>query len=152
MSYIEKHLLQQEEIRFTTTPSKRRNIFMYATIFFIFLMGVIMFFTDAWWLTILFIFFVIVLLFYTFPIHYEEYSVTNKRIVLKYWFIRTHATEIMAKDIVTMSINRGIFDVFFKSGQMVLITNSWNRISFDSVDNYEEFRSAIYALREDKER
>ncbi|MFA6080545.1 MAG: hypothetical protein WC753_03660 [Candidatus Gracilibacteria bacterium] len=58
----------------------------------------------------------------------------------------------MAKDIVTMSINRGIFDVFFKSGQMVLITNSGNRISFDSVDNYEEFRSAIYALREDKER
>ena len=139
MSYVEKHLMANENIIYQTKLSWTEYLKHVLTL----LVGLILLVANGPW-GIIFIVFAILSAGMTYlKIKTSEFAVTDKRVLIKVGLLTTKSLETMLNKVEGIHVTQGIIGKMFNSGSIVVKGTGGTNNPFPNIDKPFEFRSAV---------
>ncbi len=142
MGYIEKLLIQNEKIIYTTkiswTAFLKPILVLLVGIYFqmnVYLgepIGILIILGGIAWLILTLI-----------SSKFSEFAVTDKRIFIKTGFIKTNSLEIMLHKIEGIFVEQGMIGKIFNSGTIVIKGTGGTGSPFSNIDAPYDFRNAV---------
>jgi len=74
---------------------------------------------------------------------FTEYSITNKRLIIKTGFISRHIKEMNLNSIETITVSQGILDRIFSTGTIIATGRGVEVVVFGSINNPKIVRELI---------
>ena len=74
---------------------------------------------------------------------FTEYSVTNKRLIIKTGFISRHVKEMNLNSIETVTVSQGILDRIFSTGTIIATGRGVENVTLSSINNPKKVRELI---------
>lgn len=140
MSYIEKHLMNEEKIIYQTklnwSEYIKGSIFVFFGLLFIvfngFLFGLLLFFIGFMYLGLTYL-----------KIKSSEFAVTNKRVLIKVGILKTQSLETMLNKIEGIHVEQGFIEKMTNSGSITVKGTGGTNNPFSNIDNPFDFRNAV---------
>jgi uncharacterized membrane protein YdbT with pleckstrin-like domain len=148
MSYIQKNLMANERIVFST----KLNWTLYIKPLAIILIG-ILFFAESLDSLNRFLLYSIGIIFLCtgglsalltyFKIKTFEFAVTNKRVLIKHGILRTRSFEILMNKVEAIYVEQNVIDRIVNSGTIIIKGTGGSQNPLRNVDNPFQFRIAV---------
>lgn len=148
MSYIQKNLMANERVIYTT----KLNWTLYIKSFVLFLIGLILFADTSHSINNYLISLASIILFLTgifsaavtyIKIKTFEFAVTNKRVLIKHGILRTQSFEIMLNKVEAIYVEQNIIERIVNSGTIIIKGTGGSQNPLRNVDNPFQFRIAV---------
>ena len=148
MSYIQKNLMDNERVIYTT----KLNWTLYIKSFVLILIGLTLFVDSSHSINNYLVSLASIILFLAgifsaavtyIKIRTFEFAVTNKRVLIKHGILRTESFEIMLNKVEAIYVEQNIIERIVNSGTIIIKGTGGSQNPLRNVDNPFQFRIAV---------
>ncbi len=146
MSYTESHLLPGEKITYQGGLHWFPFLAAYLLGAVFTLIGLAGVFAETWWLTIVGLAVAVPTFISTYITKStSEFSITNKRVVIKVGFIKRRTLETMLSKVETIGVEQSLIGRLFDFGTIVVVGTGGTKEPFRNIGDPLEFRRQVQA-------